>query len=181
MHVEVSPTLLNPIEIYLSSQFSAHCNVAEGLSTPTDTVLTPTLTPHGALHTSQKSGLTIKIPGLVDRLALRLLSSCSVTEQTKEEDLDDSPLGGHASLETSSEDDVEDDHNSAYHSSSSSPDRTSRRNLRRGAASPYHRVEGKRKASWLEVDTPTGGEVPDFLLGALTTGHTRAMRSGHPY
>lgn len=185
MHVEVSPTLLNPIEIHLSSQFSAHCNVTESPSTPTDAVLTPTLTSHGTLRTSQKSGLTIKIPGLVDRLALHLLSSCSVMEQTEEDDLDDSSLGGYAPSESSSEDDIEGDHNPAFYSSSSSPDRTSRRKLRRGAASPYHRAGGKskRKVSWVDADTPTGSEVPDFLLGSPTTGHTRALRSGlgHPY
>jgi len=186
MHVEVSPTLLNPIETHLSSQFSAHCNVTENPSTPTDTVLTPTPTPHGALRTSQESGLTIKIPGLVDRLALRLLGSCSVTEQTeKEEDLDDSSLGGYAPSESSSEDDIEDDHNPAFYSSSLSPDRTSRRKLRRGAAAPYHRARGnsKRKMLWVEADTPTGSEVPDFLLGPPTMGHphTRALRSKRLY
>jgi hypothetical protein len=182
MHVEVSPTLLNPIEIHLSSQFSTHCNVTESPSTPTDTVLTPTLTPHGTLRTSQKSGLTIKIPGLVDRLALRLLSSCSVMEQTEADDLDDSSLGGYAPSESSSEDDIDGDRNPAFHFSSSSPDRTSRRKLRRGAASPYHRAGGKskRKVLWVDADTPTGSEVPNFLLGSPTR-HTRALGSGHPH
>jgi hypothetical protein len=132
------------------------------------------------------SGLTIKIPGLVDRLALRLLGSCSVTEQTEEDDdLDDSSLEGYALSESSSEGDTEDDYNPAFYSSSSSPDRTSRRKLRRGAAAPYRRAGGtlKRKELWADADTPAGSEVPDFLLGPRSTGHprARALRSGRLY
>jgi len=186
MHVEVSPTPTNPVEIDLSSQFSAYCNVAESPSTPRDTVSTTTLTPHDALRAPKKSGLTIKIPGLVDRLALRLLGSCSVTEQTEDDEgLDDSSPDGYAPSESSSESDIEDDYHPAFHPSSSSPDRTSRRKLRRGAASPYHRAGGKlkRKELWADADTPAGSEVPDFLLGSPTTGRlrTRPPRSGHLY
>ena len=186
MHVEMSSTRLNPIEIHLSSQFSAHCNVTESSSIPTDTVLTPTLTSHDALSTSQMSGLTIKIPGLVDRLALRLLGSCSVTERIEEEeDVDDSSLDGYSPSESSSESDVEGDYNPTFHSSSSNPDRTSRRRLRRGAAAPYHRAGGKlkRKELWADADSPAGSEVPDFLLGPPTAGRprSRALRSGRLY
>jgi len=175
MHVEVSSTPINPVEIDLSSQFSAHCNVTEGPSIPGDSVLIPTLTP-------QKSGLTIKIPGLVDRLALRLLGSCSVTEQTEDgEYLDDSSPDGYAPSESSSKSDIEDNYHPGFHSPSSSPDRTSRRKLRRGAASPYHRAGGKlkRKELWVGADIPAGSEVPDFLLGPPTTG--RPLRSGRLY
>ena len=186
MHVEVSPTPMNPVEIQLSSQFSAHCNVTESPSIPRDPVF-PSLTPHDALCAPQKSGLTIKIPGLVDRLALRLLGSCSVTEQTEdEESLDDSALDGYAPSESSSESDIEDDHIPAFHSSSSSPDRTSRRKLRRGAAAPYHHRAGgklKRKELWVDADTLAGSDVPDFLLGSPITGRhrTRPLRSGRLY
>jgi hypothetical protein len=185
MHIEVSPTPLNPIEIHLSSQFSNHCNVTESPSIPTDSVLAPTLTPHDALSTSQMSGLTIKIPGLVDRLALRLLGSCSVTEQLEEED-DDSSLDGYSPSESSSESDVEDDYNPTFHSPSSNPDRPSRRRLRRGAAAPYHRAGGKlkRKELWADADAPARSEVPDFLLGGPPTAgrpRSRALRSGRLY
>jgi len=182
MHVEVSPTPTNPVEIDLSSQFSAYCNVTESPSIPRDAVSTTTLTPHDALRAPQKSGLTIKIPGLVDRLALRLLGSCSVTEQTEDEEgLDDSSPDGYAPSESSSESDIEDDKHPTFHSSSSSPDRTSRRKLRHGVAAPYHRAGGKlkRKELWVDADTPAGSEVPDFLLGPPTTG--RPLRSGRLY
>ena len=187
MHIGVSSTPMNPIEIHLSSQFSAHCNVTENPNIPTDSVLATTPTPHDALSTLQTSGLTIKIPGLVDRLALRLLGSCSVTEQIEEEedDVDDSSLDGYSPSESSSENDVEDDHNPAFHSSSSNPDRTSRRRLRRGAAAPYHRAGGKlqRKELWADADAPAGSEIPDFLLGGPPTAgrpRSRALRSGRP-
>ena len=188
MHVEVSPTPTNPVKIDLSSQFSTYCKVTESPSIPRDTVSTTTLTPHDsdALRAPQKSGLTIKIPGLVDRLALRLLGSCSVTEQTEDEEgLDDSSPDGYAPSESSSESDIEDNYHPAFRPSSSSPDRTSRRKLRRGAASPYHRAGGKlkRKELWVDADTPAGSEVPDFLLGSPTTGRlrTRPPRSGRLY
>ena len=175
MHVEVSSTPINPVGIDLSSQFSAHCNVTEGPSIPRDSVLIPTLAP-------QKGGLTIKIPGLVDRLALRLLGSCSVTEQTENEDyLDNSSLDGYAPSESSSESDIEDNYHPSFQSPSSSPDQTSCRKLRRGAALPYHCAGGKlkRKELWVGADTPAGSEVPDFLLGPPTTGCP--LRSGCLY
>ncbi|KAI0301589.1 hypothetical protein B0F90DRAFT_1817056 [Multifurca ochricompacta] len=45
--------------------------------------LCPTPTP--PIYATKKSHLTIKIPGLVDRLALRLLSSCNVMEPAEED------------------------------------------------------------------------------------------------
>jgi hypothetical protein len=42
-------------------------------------------TPHDAYRATRKSDPTIKIPSPVDRLALRLLSSCNVSEQTEED------------------------------------------------------------------------------------------------
>jgi len=180
VHKEVQDTLVNPVEIHLSSQFSAQCNVVER-ECITDSVLTPTPTPHA----TQKSNLTIKIPGLVDRLALRLLGSCNVTGQSEgEEDVDGSSLDGYATSESSSEGDIDDDGDSTFRSSSASPDRSSRRKLRRRAATPYHRAgrESKRKELWVDADAGAGAgsDVPAFLLGPPTTGRprTRVLRSG---
>ena len=175
MHVDVSSTPINPVEIDLSSQFSARCNVTEGPSIPRDSVLIPTLMP-------QKSGLTIKIPGLVDHLALHLLGSCSVMEQTENEEyLNNSLPDGYAPLESPSESDIEDNYHPGFHSPSSSPDWTSRRKLCCSAASPYHCAGGKlkRKELWVGADTPAGSEVPNFLLGPPTMG--RPLHSGRLY
>ena len=175
MHVEVSSTPINPVEIDLSSQFSACCNVMEGPSILRDSVLIPTLIP-------QKSGLTIKIPGLVDRLALRLLGSCSMTEQTEDEEyLDDLSPDGYAPLESSSESDIEDNYHPGFYSPSSSPDQMSCCKLCYSAASLYHCAGGRLKCRelWVGMDTPAGSKVPDFLLGPPTTG--RPLHSGCLY
>jgi hypothetical protein len=122
-------------------------------------------------YATQNSGLMIKIPGLVDRLALQLLGSCKVNEQTEEDEDNLSPDESTAS-ESSSSDGIDDDHTSLSYSSSpvptaAGPDRTSRRKHRRIAA-PYHRAEGKpkRKELWVDTNTLAGSEVPAFLLGS---------------
>jgi hypothetical protein len=184
---EVVATIVN---LQLSSRFATQCNVGENQCISTDSPLTPTLTAHDAPCATQKSGLTIKIPGPVDRLALRLLGSCSVTEQMGEdEDEDGSSLDGYSASESSSSssegdiDDNEDD--TVSRSSSLSPDRSSRRKSRRSAAAPYHRTGGKskRKELWVDTDTRVGGEVPAFLLRSPTVERprTRFLRSGHVY
>jgi len=144
------------------------------------------LTPRDAPRATQKTGLTIKIPGLVDRLALRLLGSCSVTEQTEdEEDVDGSSLNGYSTSESSSEGDIDDDDDPASHSSDRSSRRKSRRKSRRSAAAPYHRAGGKpkRKELWADADTRAGGVVPVFLLRPPTIDRprTRVLRSGCIY
>jgi hypothetical protein len=182
VHAEVAATSVNPAEVQLSSRFAAQCNVVESQRIMTDTLSPSTLTPRDAPRAPQKTGLTIKIPGLVDRLALRLLGSCSVTEQTEgEEDVDGSSLNGHSTSESSSEGDIDDGDDLASRSS----DRSSRRKSRRITAAPYHRAGGKpkRKELWAEANTRAGGEVPDFLLRPPTIDRprTRVLRSGGIY
>ena len=186
-HAEVATTLLNPVEIQLSSRFAAQCNVVESQCITTDTPVAPTPTPHNAPRGTQKSRLTIKIPGLVDRLALRLLGSCSVTEQTEhdEEDVDGSSLDGYSASESSCEGDIDDDDDPVSRYPLPSPDRPSRRSSRRSTAPPYHHAGGKskRKELWAGADTRVRGEVPAFLLRPPTIGRprTRVLRSGCVY
>jgi hypothetical protein len=117
-------------------------------------------------YATQNSGLTIKIPGLVDRLALLLLSSCNVNEQTEEgEDVDGLLLDGSITSESSYSSGDDDYTYPSYTSSpvpmAAGPDRTSRRKHRRIAA-PYHRAEGKlkRKELWADMDIMAGSNVP---------------------
>ncbi len=121
---------------------------------------------------AKKSGLTIKIPSLVDRLALRLVHSCNVEEQAEEEDLNDSPDGYTASESSLDGDQV---HIQRPSSPSSSPDRLSRRELRRRAVAPYYRTgKSKRKELWLNSEV-----VPTILLPSCSPErHTRNLRSG---
>jgi hypothetical protein len=170
--IEATSMSKNPIEPYLSTLFSAQCNVTAnqyaGMET-TSNLMIPS-------RTSKESGLTIKIPSLVDRLALRLLDSCNVTEQT-EEDEDTDSLDGYSASESSSDGDG-DCVNINF--SMPSPNRFSRRKIRRSAIAPYHRTgKSKRKEWWLSVDEKTGSEVPAFLL--LPSGRTRELRSGRRY
>jgi hypothetical protein len=60
---------------------SVHVGVAAALAEAR-----PSTTPHDAYRATQETDPTIKIPGLVDRLALRLLNSCNVSEQTVEDE-----------------------------------------------------------------------------------------------
>ena len=183
VHAEVAATLVNPVEIQLSSRFAAQCNVVESQRPMTDTLSPSMLTPTDATRATQKTGLIIKIPGLVDRLALRLLGSCSVTEQTEdEEDIDGSSLNGCSTSESSSEGDIDDDDDNP---ASRSSDRSSRRKSRRNATAPYHRAGGnpKRKELWTDAGTRAGGEVPVFLLRQLSIDRPRprVLRSGCIY
>jgi hypothetical protein len=43
-------------------------------------------TPYDAYHATQKTDLTITLPGLVDRLGLQLLNSCNVSEKPEEDE-----------------------------------------------------------------------------------------------
>ncbi|KAH9996690.1 hypothetical protein BJV74DRAFT_281744 [Russula compacta] len=154
--VEVPSKPVNPVETNLSAQFAAQCTVVESQRTPTDTVFTPMATSPNPRRPTKKSGLTIKIPGLVDRLALRLLGSCNVTGQAEEDESVESPsLDGDTASETSSDGDIDDDDHRTFCSSPSlaapKPNRSSRRELRRRATAPYHRTGGKpkRKELWV--------------------------------
>jgi hypothetical protein len=153
----------------------------------TNTLSPSTLVPHDAARATQKTGLTIKIPGLVDRLALRLLGSCSVTKRAEEdeEDAGGSSLDGYSASESSSEGDIDDDDDPASRSPSPSHDRSSRRKSRRSAAAPYRRAGGKpkRKELWADAETRVGGEVPAFLLKPPTIERprTQVLRSGCIY
>ncbi|KAI9462641.1 hypothetical protein F5148DRAFT_219180 [Russula earlei] len=165
---------VNPVEIHLSSQFAAQCRDMENQHTP-DSILTPTSTSQEPPCTIGTNSLTIKIPGLVDRLALRLLSSCNVMGQTEEdEDGFSSPDASTAS--ESSDGDMDDDEvgDGDYNTSAVAarvPDRSSRRKLRRSAAAPYFRAGGKAKRKELWVDRDTG--VGTLLLMSPTTEHPR--------
>jgi hypothetical protein len=174
---EVASMPKSQVEPYLSTLFSAQCNVMASQSAEMETT-SDLMTP---ARTSQKSGLTIKIPGLVDRLALRLIGSCNVTEQI-EEDEDADSLDGYSASESSSD---SDGYSADFNLSMQSPDRFSRRKLRRHAISPYHRTgKPRRKEWWLgdSEDEKTGSEVPDFLLlSSATKIRTRKLRSGHFY
>ena len=144
--VSSAPTTLSPafdcdqarsdtetsVDPYLSTLFDARCNIAVNQYPESETASNLT-TPS---RTSNKSGLTIKIPSLVDRLALRLLSSCNVTEHTEEDDDVDS-LDGYSASESSSAGDG--DHVDLKFSMQN-PDRLSRRKFRRQAIKPYHRT-----------------------------------------
>ncbi|KAH9963788.1 hypothetical protein BC827DRAFT_1154283 [Russula dissimulans] len=114
--------------------------------------------------------LKTKVPDLVDRLALRLLGSCNVTEQASDEDVDALAYpASYTSSESSFPDgDIDDDD----HVGAPSPDRSPRRKLRRCAPSPYSRTGGKRKESWADADTGAGSRVPAFrLAGASELPH----------
>jgi hypothetical protein len=137
---------LTSVDPYLSTLFDARCNMAVNQYHETET----------PSRTSNKSGLTIKIPSLVDRLALRLLSSCNVMEHTEEDDDADS-LDGYSASESTSDGDGD------LKFSMQSPDRLSRRKVRHKvphqAIKPYHRT---RKLKQKE-------------------GRTRKLRSGRRY
>ncbi|KAI0249219.1 hypothetical protein BJV78DRAFT_1229155 [Lactifluus subvellereus] len=170
----VSKKLAEP---YLSTLFAAQCNIMMNQYAEMDSasnLMTPA-------RTSNKSGLTIKIPGLIDRLALRLLGSCNVTEQTGEDEDTDSLDGYSASASESSSDD--DGDCADFNFSAQSSDRFSRRKLRRHAIAPYHRAgKPKRKEWWLSRDEETESEVPAFLLTpSATESRARKLRSGRPY
>jgi hypothetical protein len=173
--IEATSMSKNPVEPCLSTLFSAQCNVTAnqyaGMET-TSNLMTPSLT-------SQKSGLTIKIPSLVDRLALQLLGSCNVTEQS-EEDEDTDSLDGYSASESSSDGDGD---CVDINFSMPRPNRFSRRKLRRSAIAPYRRTgKSKRKEWWLSVDEKIGSEVPAFLLlPSAKESRTRALRSGRRY
>lgn len=158
------------VEPNLSTLFAAQCNIMVGRYPEIDTA-SNSMTP---ARTSNKSGLTIKIPSLVDRLALRLLGSCNVTEQT-EEDEDADSLDGYSLSESSSSGD---DDCTDFNFSVQSLDRFSRRKLRRHAIAPYHRAgKPRRKEWWLSTD-----EVPTFLVTpSAAESRSRKLRSGHCY
>lgn len=167
----VPSTFVHQAELYLPALLEDKCSMKEirGQSAQAGCVSTP--------HTrvAKKSGLTIKIPSLVDRLALRMLHSCNVAEQVEEEDLDYSP-DGYTASESSFEDDQ--DHIMRPSSPCSSHDRISRRKLRRRAVAPYHRRgKPKRKELWLNSEV-----VPAVLLSPSSSErHTRGLRSGRRY
>ncbi|KAH9073062.1 hypothetical protein EDB83DRAFT_2516815 [Lactarius deliciosus] len=163
--------LAHQVELYLPALLEDKCSMEETRSQSAQAGSVST--PH--VRTAKKSGLTIKIPSLVDRLALRLVHSCNVAEQAEEEDLYYSPDGCTAS---ESSFDSEQDYILRSSSPSSSPDRLSRRSLRRRAVAPYHRMEkSKRKELWLNSEV-----VPAVLLSPFSSErHTRSLRSGHRY
>lgn len=162
-------TFARQAEFYLPALLEDKCSMKEtrGQSAQAGSVSMP-----HARVTAKKSGLTIKIPGLVDRLALRLVHSCNVAEQAEEGDLDDSP-DGYTASESSFEGDQ--DHIPHHSSPCSSPDRLSRRELRRRAVAPYYRTrKPKRKELWLNSEA-----VPAVLLSSER--HTRSLRSGRRF
>lgn len=164
----VPSTLEHQAELCLPAMLEDKCSMKEtrGQSSQAGSDSTP------RARVAKKSGLTIKIPGLVDRLALRLVHSCNVVEQVEEEDLDYSP-DGYTASESSFEGDQ--DHILRPSSPCSSPDRLSRRELRRRAVAPYHRTgKPKRKELWLNSEV-----VPAVLLSPFTSErHTRGLRFG---
>lgn len=169
---DVPSTLAHQAEHYLPALLEDKCSMKETVEQSQFTQADSVSTPH--VRVAKKSGLTIKIPGLVDRLALRLVHSCNVAEQA-EEDLDYSPDGY-----TASESSFEGEQDYILHPSSpcSSPDRLSRRQLRRRAVAPYHRGgKSKRKELWLNSEV-----VPEVLLSPLSLERqTRSLRSGRRY
>ena len=169
----VPSTPAQQAELYLPALLEDKCTMKETLEQSQFAQPGPVLTPR--VRATKKSGLKIKIPGLVDRLALRLVHSCNVAEQT-EDDLDSSP-DGYTASESSSE--GEQDYNTPPSSSPySSSDRSSRRQLRRRAVAPYHRAgKPKRKELWINSEV-----LPEVLLSPLSLGRqTRSLRSGHRY
>jgi hypothetical protein len=169
---DVPSTLAHQAELYLPALLEDKCSMKETLEQPQSAQADSVSTPH--VRVTKKSGLTIKIPGLVDRLALRLVHSCNVAEQA-EEDLDYSP-DGYTASESSFE--GEQDYILRPSSPCSSPDRLSRRQLRRRAVAPYHRAGNpKRKELWLNSQV-----VPEVLLSPLSLERqTRSLRSGRRY
>jgi hypothetical protein len=169
---DVPSTLAHQAEIYLPPLLEDKCSMKENLEQSQCDQAGSDLTPH--VRVAKKSGLTIKIPSVVDRLALRLVHSCNVAEQA-EEDLDYSP-DGYTASESSFE--GEQDFILRPSSPCSSPDRLSRRQLRRGAVAPYHRAGNpKRKELWVNSEV-----VPAILLSPCSLDkHTRSLRSGRRY
>ncbi|KAF8273432.1 hypothetical protein EI94DRAFT_1715881 [Lactarius quietus] len=159
---DVPLVMAHQAELYLPALLEDKCSLRETLesseSAQAGSLSTP---PH--VRVTKKSGLTIKIPGLVDRLALRLIHSCNVAEQD-EEDLSSSP-DGYTASESSFE--GEQDHILRPCSPCSSPDRLSRRQLRRRA----------RKELWLNSEVVPAVLLPPFSLER----HTRSLRSGRRY
>ncbi|KAH9060560.1 hypothetical protein EDB87DRAFT_1727128 [Lactarius vividus] len=167
-----APSILaHQVELYLPALLEDKCSMEETRcqSAQAGSVSTP------HVRIAKKSGLTIKIPSLVDRLALRLVHSCNVAEQAEEEDLYYSP-DGYTTSESSFE--GEQDHILRPSSPCSGSDRLSRRDLRRRAVAPYHRTgKSKRKELWLNSEV-----VPAVLLSPFSSErHTRGLRSGHRY
>jgi hypothetical protein len=161
-------TFAHQAELYLPTLLEDKCSMKETQSQSAQAGSVSTL--HACV--AKKSGLTIKIPSLVDRLALRLVHSCNVA-QAEEEDLDDSP-DGYTASESSSEGDQ--DHIPHHSFPCSSPDRLSRRELRRRAVAPYHRT-GKPKCKELWLNS-----VPAVLLSSDSAErHTRSLRSGRRF
>ncbi|KAH9006584.1 hypothetical protein EDB86DRAFT_750416 [Lactarius hatsudake] len=158
-------------ELYLPALLEDKCSMEETRSPSAQAGSVST--PH--VRIAKKSGLTIKIPSLVDRLALRLVHSCNVAEQAEEEDLYYSP-DEYTASESSFE--GEQDYILRPSSPCSSPDRLSRRELRRRAVAPYHRTgKSRRKELWLNSEV-----VPAVLLSPFSSErHTRSLRSGHRY
>ncbi|KAH9048456.1 hypothetical protein EDB84DRAFT_233457 [Lactarius hengduanensis] len=167
----VPSILAHQVELYLPALLEDKCSIEETRSQSARAGSVST--PH--VRTAKKSSLTIKIPSLVDRLALRLVHSCKVAEQAEEEDLYYSP-DGYTASESSFE--GEQDYILRPSSPCSSPDRLSRRELRRRAVAPYHRTgKLKRKELWLNSEV-----VPAVLLSPFSSErHTRSLRSGHRY
>ncbi|KAH9177787.1 hypothetical protein EDB89DRAFT_2064740 [Lactarius sanguifluus] len=167
----VPSILAHQVELYLPALLEDKCSMEETRSQSAQAYSVST--PH--VRTAKKSGLTIKIPSLVDRLALRLVHSCNVAEQAEEEDLYYSPDGYSAS---ESSFDGEQDYILRPSSPCSSPDRLSRRETRRRAVAPYYRMsKSKRKELWLNSEL-----VPAVLLSPFSSErHTRSLRSGHRY
>ena len=169
---DVPSTLARQAEIYLPALMEDKCSMKENLEQSQSTQTGSYSTPH--VHVAKKSGFTIKIPSIVDRIALQLVHSCNVAEQA-EEDLDYSP-DGYTASESSFE--GEQDYILRPSSPCSSPDHLSRRQLRRRAAAPYHRAGNpKRKELWVNSEA-----VPATLLSPCSLDkHTRSLRSGRRY
>jgi len=170
---DVPSTLTHQAENYLPTLLEDKCSMKETLEQSQSAQAGSVSTPH--VRVAKKSGLTIKIPSLVDRLALRLVHSCNVAEQA-EEDLDYSP-DGYTASESSFE--GEQDYTLRPSSPCSSPDRLSRRQHRRRTVAPYPRAgKPKRKELWLNSEV-----VPAILLSPPFSldRRTRGLRSGRRY
>ncbi|KAH9956203.1 hypothetical protein BC827DRAFT_814261 [Russula dissimulans] len=205
-HLPFVHALVRPAEILLTNQFASQCHVVENEPTLVDSVLTSASMPFDERRSADSentvlggttlgyfdlqrtaSRLKIKIPGLVDRLALRLRRSCQTGQAEEDEDVDAlASLDSYCASETSSSDgDIDDDDDYDCPSRCSSaveaprPDRSSRRKLRRCVASPYSRIGGKpkRKELWVDVDISAGSE-PAFPLASPTSDRPRVLRSG---